>query len=343
MNNFDPTQTIDMVPAKKSPFKKPLTLVAALFFLLVTIIPLILLFAPTPAADNTEYPPALVAEGTTLYMTTSEKIEGIAGAIENVFYPPYEESNMNMTAEQTELKKLSRKEFFVTGTWIMFITMVVSSALMGTALILMYFSPGFSYNIKSVFMIICIAVAAAGTAILTYMHIYSIFVLLTRLGSIPTNMNFKDQQARDACTTETVYYLLRNILVTAGLVYYLFNFLSFSVSSTANKTSKKKLLKKAKGLTSGFTTAALVCSYYAIVIALTWTFNFTTKALLATIVLMATTSFVMIGLSCDFRKRLKHHIDNAPALKKTQAICPQCKAETVTPDQTFCENCGYKF
>ncbi|MBR2723856.1 MAG: hypothetical protein IKB72_00185 [Ruminococcus sp.] len=305
MNTTETIQTAPAVQEKSTTPKKTLTLIVAIFFLITAIVPIVLLLIPTPAVDNMEHPAVITNSETPLNMTAEQKFQEVAGALEKTFYPPYKESTL-LSEEEVQVKEANRKEFFLIGTKVMFATLVASSLLMSAAFFIMYRRCKLSYNIRSTVMLVCVTLAVAGALIMAIMHIYSIVVLINRLPSIATNMNLTDQKARDACTTETVYYLLRNLLVTAGLAHYLYTLPMFAFSSELNKASKKKKLTKAsKKLYGAYTSVALVCSYYAIIIALTWTFNFTTKALLGILALMAISSFVMIGFVYDFHKELK--------------------------------------
>lgn len=306
MNNIETLQTPSASPAVKTAPKKKLTLIVAVFFLITAIVPLILLLIPTPAVNNVEYPAVITDGESEPDMTIEQKFQEVANTFEKTFYPPYKDSNPNLTDEELQIKEATRKDFFLVGTKVVFWALVASSLFMSAAFFVMYRGKNFSYNVRSTFMLICVTASVAGALIMAIMHIYSIVVLIMRLPTIETNMNLTDQKARDACTTETVYYLLRNLLITAGLVHYLYTLPKFAFGSVVNKKpNKKKLAKASKKLSSAYTSVALVCCYYAIVIALTWTFNFTTKALLGILVLMAITSFVTIGFVWDFHKELK--------------------------------------
>ncbi len=310
MNTID---TIQAPPAARK--KHTLTLLVAIFFFVTAIIPLFLLFKPTPTMDNIDIPAGTLLNETETYMTPEQKIDEVAKKLENVFYPPYKESTFE-SEEVTLAKEANRREFFTIGTWVTFAALVASSLFMGAAFLLMYLSPGLSFNIRSTIMLICVILAVVGALIMAIMHIYSIIVLVRRIPTINTNINLVDQKAKDSCTTESVYYILRSILATAGLGYYIYTLPSFAFNSEINKKKKKKLARKAKSLYAGYTSAALVCTYYAAAIALTWTFNFTTKALLTILTVCAIGSYLMIGYVYNFHNNLKKVI----AKESTQTV-----------------------
>jgi len=285
---------LNEVPATSvypSPMKRPLTLVAAVLFLITALIPLAFTFLPTPhtgdLSSGTTPAPYTIEDRN---MTLSEKLTAISNEIEKASYTDAEEGT---------------RSFFHTGTTIMYGALIASSLFMAAALVLMYFSPALKFNIRSSIMLVCVVASSIGVLIMAIMHSYSIILLVTRLTELPTDPTLPDQTAVDNMTTELVYYILRNALVVVGLGLYLYRTISFAFISETCKNKPVKIAKSAKHLASGYTGAALVCCLFALTIALTWKFDFITKALLYSIVSMAATSFAMIGCSREVYKHYK--------------------------------------
>ena len=307
MSNPIPDTNILTKTAKNSPYKRPLTLIVAIFFLLAALLPLILMITPTPSTPNGSQAPIAIANSTET-MTVKEKVTSIASAIETACFSDGSES---------------AKSFFATGTWIMLIALIASSLLIAVSLFLLYFSAPLYNSIKSILTISWLFPALVGVFVITVMHIYSIVLILKDFSKL--NVNFlNDPKGKDTRTTELVFYLLRNILISAGFIHYLYRLSSFILSLS----NAKKTCKNAKKLASAYTSVTLICCLFASTISLTWVFNFTTKALLAITVLLAANSFIMIGAMHELRKYLKLMLNAKKSIDATHPTDQPIEAHT---------------
>ena len=289
-------QTPNAICKTNSPFQRPLTLIVAVFFLLTALAPLWLLFSATPVEEMTD--PTAVTTVTTEelddnsveYMTMNDKIEAIASAIEKSCY-----------TDETS----ATKDFVLTCTKILIILTVVSSLAFAVGLALMYFSVKIPDLYNSLLSMVCVSVVVIAVLLLTVMYASSITSITDRLAEIPNDLTLVDEKAKDTAKTEHLYFLCRNIAIITGLAFLVIRLPFFAVRCILSGNSKLKVLKSAKGLSTAYTAAALVCCFYITTICLTWEFNFITKALLLMTIMFAILCFMMIALLSNFRQHLK--------------------------------------
>lgn len=304
---------------KKPPMKRPITLVVAAFFLIAAIVPIYLLFAPAPVLDNVDNPPIAAENIEDKNLTASEKIDIVAEKMEIAFY-----------SDQTE----AMQGFYSTGTTILVYGMIGSSLLMSAALFTMYFAPKhLDFNVRSIMLIFCLVGSLIGVLVLAIMHIYSTIAIVNDLIDL-NNAVEMEQKTRDSRITENFVYLLRNVLIAAGFILYLYKVTSFALTSEISKNKPKKLAKASKGLTSAYTAVGLICCLFALTIFLTWKLNFIAIALLATIGAAGIKSFLMVGYSYQLRSYYKELTEKNP-------VCTSC-GNKLEHGQTFCGKCGTK-
>ena len=279
----------------KSPFCHPLTLVVAIFFFITALTPVALLFMKAevnPGVETTTTTGLSYTEPIE-YMTIEEKIDSVAAAIEKACY-----------SNDTE----SSQEFALSCTKIFLVVTPLSSLLFAIGLGLMYSAPKLTDNAKSIFAIVCASAVAIGAFMLLVLYAVSTVNIITRLTEIPNDPTLLDVKLKDAAKTEHLYFLLRNLAIIAGLGLFVFRITTFAFNRSLAKSSKLKVLKGAKKLSSAYTAVSLIGCFYVTTICLTWTFNYTTKALLIIAILLTALSFMMIALLSRFRQHLKNCI-----------------------------------
>ena len=279
-------------------FKRPLTLVVAVFFFLTAIAPLWILFSETHESDLTTTTTAAtkISDTATVSdksLTATDKIEAFAKAIEKACYSD---------------DSLDSRAFALSCTKILLGITIISSLLFATGLVFMYFSPSTTETFKSAFSIACTSAVALGALMLLALYANSTLNIIERLSKIPTDAALVNEKLKDAAKTEHLFFLFRNIAIIAGLALLIYRLPLFAFRSILAKNSTLKVLKNAKRLSSAYTAVALICCFYITTISLTWEFNFITKSLLLMSVMFATLCFMMIALLSDLRQHLKNSI-----------------------------------
>lgn len=217
---------------RKYTSKRPLALILAILFFTAAVLSVVLIAKPEPTPSS-DAPIVSAEPAEQTFLTVSKKINTIATAIETACYSNGTE-NMH--------------EVFLYGTWTIFICIITSSLIMGTAFLMMFFSAKLSSFTRT-----CALAAGAITAITTLaifivMHIYSSIVIIGEFSKI--NAQNLDATVKDQKITETLTYLLRNLAVTAALGLYTYKFSSFAFAGDNRKLSLKKLKKLSKGFKS---------------------------------------------------------------------------------------------
>lgn len=302
---------MNQTPNSKSlvakPYNRPLTLVVAFFFLLTAVIPMWLLFSNTKVPEETTTTTTIatnVASDPVEYMTTNEKIESIASAIEKACY-----SDGTLTSKETALS----------CTRILLVITVAASLFFSVGLSLMYFSPKMKESYKFILSTVCTSAVVISVLLLASMYVNSSINIINRLSEIPNDLTLVNEKMKDTARTEHLYFLFRNIAIVAGLALLVYRLPVFTFRCGLSNKPTLKLLKSAKKLSSAYTAVALICCFYVTTICLTWEFNFTTKALLVMSILFATLCFMMIALLSKVRQYYKDCLIAEQNAKETQS------------------------
>lgn len=288
---------------RKYTSKRPLCLVLAIIFFLAAALPVMLVAKPveTPVSEA----PVMTAQvQEAKILTLSEKMEVIASTIETACY-----------SDGTK----SMHELFLYGTWTAFICIVVSSLILGLHFLTLYLSIKLNSMTRTCLLAAGTITAITAIGVFVIMHIYSSVVITGEFKKI--NAQGLETTVKDQKITETLTYLFRNLIVTFGLAFFAYKFASFAFATDNSKLSLKKLRKLTKGYKSASVALAMICLFFALTIALTWTFDFSAKTLLWMLVAGMAVFFALTAFLYDYHKFIKK--------------CIAAQAETENPTDTL--------
>ena len=291
------TTPLGVSVSRKVLAKRPLTLFLAILFFLAAILPVVLIMQPVEITDVAVQSADSAAEEKTT-LTISDKMETFASTIEKACY-----------SDGTD----SMKELFLIGTWIIAVSLIVSSLIFGTALLLMFLSVKIAPIYRTCLLATGTLVALTGILVLISMHIYSSVIIIQKrneqIDIIAKTLMHTDKDAAtkkiDELNTEYLTYFIRNLLVSAALLFYACMLPFFTFYSRNANPKLTKLHKRASHYKSSVVAVALVCCFFASTIALTWTFDYFAKTLLWILLMTAAVSFATAAFLHEYQKNIK--------------------------------------